>query len=305
MKKITIGNTKLEVSEIALGCMRITGLKDKKEREALLDTALELGVNFFDHADIYDAGHAEEVFGEMVDTSMREQIILQSKCGIIPGKAYDFSKEHILESVDKSLKRLRTEYLDILLLHRPDTLMEPEEVAEAFEILEKEGKVRYFGVSNQNSMQIELLNNYCDNRIKINQLQFSIAHCDIVDSGLNVNVHNEAGANRDGSVLEYCRLKNITIQSWSPFQYGMFEGVFLNSEKFPELNRQIEELAEKYQVANSAIAVAWILRHPARIQTIVGTTNRKRLTDICKASEVNLTREEWYALYMAAGKVLP
>ena len=218
---------------------------------------------------------------------------------------WDYSREYILESVDKSLKRLRTEYLDILLLHRPDTLMEPEEVAEAFEILEKEGKVRYFGVSNQNSMQIELLNNYCDNRIKINQLQFSIVHCDIVDSGLNVNVHNEAGANRDGSVLEYCRLKNITIQSWSPFQYGMFEGVFLNSEKFPELNRQIEELAEKYQVTNSAIAVAWILRHPARIQTIVGTTNRNRLTDVCKASEVNLTREEWYALYMAAGKVLP
>lgn len=305
MKKITIGNTKLEVPEIALGCMRITGLKDKKEREALLDTALELGVNFFDHADIYDAGHAEEVFGEMIDASMREQVILQSKCGIIPGKAYDFSKEHILKSVDESLKRLRMDYLDILLLHRPDTLMEPEEVAEAFELLESAGKVRYFGVSNQNSMQIELLNKYCGNRIKINQLQFSIAHCDIVDSGLNVNVHSEAGVNRDGSILEYCRLKDITIQAWSPFQYGMFEGVFLNNEKFPELNKLIDELADKYQVTNNAIAVAWILRHPARIQTIVGTTNKKRLADICKASEVNLTREEWYALYMAAGKVLP
>lgn len=305
MKNLIIGDTNLEASEIGLGCMRITELQDKKEVRNLIDTAMDQGIDFFDHADIYAKGYAEEIFGEVVDSAMRQNMIIQSKCGIIPGKAYDFSKEHILESVDKSLKRLRTEYLDILLLHRPDTLMEPEEVAEAFEILEKEGKVRYFGVSNQNSMQIELLNNYCDNRIKINQLQFSIAHCDIVDSGLNVNVHNEAGANRDGSVLEYCRLKNITIQSWSPFQYGMFEGVFLNSEKFPELNRQIEELAEKYQVTNSAIAVAWILRHPARIQTIVGTTNRKRLTDICKASEVNLTREEWYALYMAAGKVLP
>lgn len=305
MKNLIIGDTNLEASEIGLGCMRITELQDKKEVRNLIDTAMDQGIDFFDHADIYAKGYAEEVFGEVVDSAMRQNMIIQSKCGIIPGKAYDFSKEHILESVDESLKRLRTDYLDILLLHRPDTLMEPEEVAEAFEILEKTGKVRYFGVSNQNSMQIELLNKYCDNRIKINQLQFSIAHCDIVDSGLNVNVHNEAGANRDGSVLEYCRLKNITIQAWSPFQYGMFEGVFLNSEKFPELNRQIEELAEKYQVTNSAIAVAWILRHPAKIQTIVGTTNKNRLTDICKASEVNLTREEWYALYMAAGKVLP
>lgn len=305
MKNLIIGDTNLEASEIGLGCMRITELQDKKEVRNLIDTAMDQGIDFFDHADIYAKGYAEEVFGEVVDSAMRQNMIIQSKCGIIPGKAYDFSKEHILESVDESLKRLRTDYLDILLLHRPDTLMEPEEVAEAFEILETTGKVRYFGVSNQNSMQIELLNKYCDNRIKINQLQFSIAHCDIVDSGLNVNVHNEAGANRDGSVLEYCRLKNITIQAWSPFQYGMFEGVFLNSEKFPELNRQIEELAEKYQVTNSAIAVAWILRHPAKIQTIVGTTNKNRLTDICKASEVNLTREEWYALYMAAGKVLP
>lgn len=305
MKNLIIGDTNLEVSEVGLGCMRITELQDKKEVRNLIDTAMDQGIDFFDHADIYDGGHAEEVFGEVVDPAMRQNMIIQSKCGIIPGKAYDFSKEHILRSVEESLKRLRTDYLDILLLHRPDTLMEPEEVAEAFELLEKSGKVRYFGVSNQNSMQIELLNKYCGNRIKINQLQFSIAHCDIVDSGLNVNVHSEAGANRDGSILEYCRLKDITIQAWSPFQYGMFEGVFLNNEKFPKLNKLVDELAEKYQVTNNAIAVAWILRHPARIQPIVGTTNKNRLTDICKASEVNLTREEWYALYMAAGKVLP
>lgn len=305
MKNLIIGDTNLEVSEVGLGCMRITELQDKKEVRNLIDTAMDQGIDFFDHADIYDGGHAEEVFGEVVEPAMRQNMIIQSKCGIIPGKAYDFSKEHILRSVEESLKRLRTDYLDILLLHRPDTLMEPEEVAEAFELLEKSGKVRYFGVSNQNSMQIELLNKYCGNRIKINQLQFSIAHCDIVDSGLNVNVHSEAGANRDGSILEYCRLKDITIQAWSPFQYGMFEGVFLNNEKFPKLNKLVDELAEKYQVTNNAIAVAWILRHPARIQPIVGTTNKNRLTDICKASEVNLTREEWYALYIAAGKVLP
>lgn len=305
MKKIYLGNGKLEVPEIGLGCMRITGLGSKEAVRQLVDTAMDQGVNFFDHADIYAGGDAERIFGEAVDPALREKMIIQTKCAIKPGVSYDFSKEHILASVDGSLERLRTDYIDILLLHRPDTLMEPEEAAEAFEILERQGKVRYFGVSNQNSMQIELLNHYCDNKIIIDQLQFSIAHCDIIDSGLNVNVHNDAGANRDGSILEYCRLKGITIQAWSPFQYGMFEGVFLGNEKFPELNKLIDELAEKYHVTNNAIAVAWILRHPARIQTVVGSTNKQRIADICKASDVSLTREEWYALYMAAGKRLP
>lgn len=305
MKKIDVSNGKLEIPEIGLGCMRITGLGSEKKVRELLDTAMENGINFFDHADIYAGGEAERIFGKVVEPSLREKMIIQTKCAIRPGICFDFSKEHILESVDQSLKRLQTEYLDILLLHRPDTLMEPEEVAEAFEELERAGKVRYFGVSNENAMQIELLNHYYGNKILFNQLQFSIAHCDIIDSGLNVNIHSDAGTNRDGGVLEYCRLKNITIQAWSPFQYGMFEGVFLNNEKFPELNRLIDELAEKYQVSNNAIAVAWILRHPAKIQTIVGSTNKERVADICKASDVRLTREEWYALYMAAGKKLP
>ena len=290
---------------IGLGCMRITGLGSKAEVRSLIDTAMDQGINFFDHADIYAGGEAEAVFGEAAADIPREKMIIQTKCAIHPGTSYDFSKEHILKSVEGSLKRLKTDYVDVLLLHRPDTLMEPEEVAEAFETLEKQGKVRYFGVSNENAMQMELLNHYCGGRIVADQLQFSIAHCDIIDSGLNVNVHNDAGTNRDGGVLEYCRLKNITIQAWSPFQYGMFEGVFLGSEKFPELNKLIGELAEKYQVTDNAIAVAWILRHPARIQTIVGSTNKKRVEDICKASDVRLTREEWYALYMAAGKQLP
>lgn len=305
MKTINLGNGKLEVPEIGLGCMRITGLGSKEAVRELVDTAMDQGVNFFDHADIYAGGDAERIFGEAVDPALREKMIIQTKCAIKPGVSYDFSKEHILASVDGSLKRLKTDYIDILLLHRPDTLMEPEEVAEAFDTLERQGKVRYFGVSNQNPMQIELLNHYCDNKIIIDQLQFSIAHCDIIDSGLNVNVHNDAGASRDGGILEYCRLKGITIQAWSPFQYGMFEGVFLGNEKFPELNKLINELAQKYHVTNNAIAVAWILRHPARIQTVVGSTNKQRIADICKASDVSLTREEWYALYMAAGKQLP
>lgn len=305
MRTQKLGRTNLQVPVIGLGCMRIPGLGDVKEVDSLIETALEYGVNFFDHADIYGGGEAEALFGKAMNHSKREQMILQSKCAIRPGVAYDFSKEYILESVDSILKRLQTEYLDILLLHRPDTLMEPEEVAEAFDQLEKAGKVRYFGVSNQNSMQMKLLNKYCGNKIMVDQLQFSIVHCDIIDSGINVNVHNDAGANRDGSVLEYCRLKDITIQAWSPFQYGMFEGVFLNNEKFPELNQKINELAEKYHVTNNAIAVAWILRHPAKIQTIVGTTNKERLTQICQATDVMLTRAEWYKLYMLAGKQLP
>jgi len=232
-------------------------------------------------------------------------MIIQTKCGIRPGTCYDFSKQHILKSAEASLKRLKTDYIDIFLLHRPDTLMEPEEVAEAFETLKQQGKVRCFGVSNQNSSQIELLNHYCGNKIIVNQLQLSIAHCDFIDSGLNVNVHNDAGTVRDGGILEYCRLKGITIQAWSPFQYGMFEGVFIDSDKFPELNRLMGELAEKYHVSKNAIAVAWILRHPAKIQAVVGSTNKQRIAEISQASNLTLTREEWYALYMAAGKQLP
>lgn len=305
MKSMNLGRTTLQVPVIGLGCMRITELKDRQSVRQLIDTAMDQGVNFFDHADIYGRGEAEHIFGEAMDPSQREKMIIQTKCAIRPGVAYDFSKNHILKSVDESLKRLHTEYLDILLLHRPDTLMEPEEVAEAFDLLETSGKVRSFGVSNHNSMQIELLNQYCGNKVLINQLQLSLAHCPMIDSGLNVNTYNNTGINRDGSVLDYCRLKNITIQAWSPFQYGMFEGVFLNNEKFPELNKKMDELADKYGVSNNAIAVAWILRHPAHIQTIVGTTNKERLIQICRASEVVLTREEWYELYMAAGKQLP
>lgn len=305
MKNISLGNGVLEAPEIGLGCMRITELGSVKAVRELIDTAMDCGINFFDHANIYAKGEAERIFGEAVSPSLRERMIIQSKCGIRPGICYDFSKQHILESADTSLKRLKTDYIDLFLLHRPDTLMEPEEVAEAFDTLERQGKVRFFGVSNQNAAQIELLNHYCGNRIIVDQLQFSIAHCDIIDSGLNVNVHNDAGVVRDGGILEYCRLKRITIQAWSPFQYGMFEGVFVDSDKFPELNRLLRELADKYHVSRNAIAVAWILRHPARIQTIVGSTNRQRIAEISQASDVALTREEWYALYMAAGKQLP
>ena len=305
MKTITLNNTNLSIPEIGMGCMRIVELENADAVKSWVDTALEHGINFFDHADIYGKGRCEELFGQILTPSLREKIILQSKCSIRPGIAFDFSKEHILNSVDGILKRLNTEYLDILLLHRPDTLMEPEEVADAFRILKENGKVRHFGVSNQTPMQMELLSKYCDEPLLINQLQLSIAHCPMINSGINANMYNDSGINRDGGVLEYCRLKDITIQAWSPFQHGMFEGIFLGNEKFAELNKVIDDLAEKYNVTNSAIAVAWILRHPAGIQTIVGTTNKDRIAQISKASEIRLTREEWYALYMAAGNKLP
>ena len=305
MKTITLNNTNLSIPEIGMGCMRIVELENADAVKSWVDTALEHGINFFDHADIYGKGRCEELFGQILTPSLREKIILQSKCSIRPGIAFDFSKEHILNSVDGILKRLNTEYLDILLLHRPDALMEPEEVADAFRILKENGKVRHFGVSNQTPMQMELLSKYCDEPLLINQLQLSIAHCPMINSGINANMYNDSGINRDGGILEYCRLKDITIQAWSPFQYGMFEGIFLGNEKFAELNKVIDNFAEKYNVTNSAIAVAWILRHPAGIQTIVGTTNKDRIAQISKASEIRLTREEWYALYMAAGNKLP
>lgn len=305
MKTFQISEDIKNVSRVGLGCMRLIEKKTDQEVRAIVDTALENGINFFDHADIYAAGEAEAAFGKILTPSLREQMVIQTKCAIRPGICFDFSKEHILKSVDDSLKRLNTEYVDFLLLHRPDALMEPEEVAEAFDTLKEQGKVRAFGVSNHNPMQIELLNQATKGAVKVNQIQFSVAHCPTIDAGLNVNMYKNESCDRDGSVLEYCRLKNITVQAWSPFQYGMFEGIFIGSEKYPKLNEVLNRLAETYDTTPNGIAVAWILRHPAGIQPIVGTMNEKRLADIAKAADLVLTREEWYELYMAAGKMLP
>ena len=306
MKTILLGKTGLQVPALAVGCMRMNDI-DKKEVERFIQNALEQGAYFFDHADIYGQGACEEIFADAIhmNASVRESIILQSKCGIRPGIAYDLSKEHIVTSVENSLKRLKTDYLDVLLLHRPDALVEPEEVAEAFDILHNSGKVRHFGVSNHNPMQIELLQKYVRQPLHINQLQFSITNCNMVKQGIFVNMLDDAAINRDGSVLDYCRLHDITIQPWSPFQFGFFEGVFLGNDKFPKLNAKIDEIAKKYEVSNTTIAMAWILRHPANMQPIAGTMNRKRFNDCVKATEIFLTREEWYEIYMAAGNMLP
>jgi predicted oxidoreductase len=305
MKTIHIADTDLDVSEISLGCMRIHTMTNA-DIATLIHTALDEGVTFFDHADIYGGGQSEAKFAEALEMTprLRETMMIQSKCGIRKGM-FDFSKAHILAAVDGSLKRLQTDYMDVLLLHRPDALVEPEEVAEAFTLLQDSGKVRHFGVSNQNPMQIELLTKFVKQKLIFNQLQFSITNTGMIDAGINVNMEIDPSIDRDGSILDYCRLKDITIQPWSPFQYGFFEGVFLDNDKFPDLNRVIDRMAAERGVTNTAIAIAWILRHPARMQPIVGTTNVQRVKDICKASDITLSRQEWYEIYLAAGNVLP
>ncbi|MEG6573538.1 aldo/keto reductase [Caldibacillus debilis] len=305
MKTMKLGKSDLTVSNISLGCMRMYKLS-LKEAEDVVRNALELGITFFDHADIYGEGRSEEIFAEAVgmNPSVREKIIIQTKTGIRKGY-YDFSKEHILQSVDRSLKRLKTDYIDVLLLHRPDALVEPEEVAEAFALLKESGKVRWFGVSNHTPMQIELLKKYVKEELIVNQLQFSVMHTNMIDAGIQMNTLFENSVDRTGYVLDYCRLHDITIQAWSPFQFGFFEGVFVDNDRFPELNAKLAEVGEKYGLTKTGAAIAWILRHPAKIQPIVGTMNIQRLKEIAQASEVKITREEWYAIYRAAGNRLP
>jgi predicted oxidoreductase len=285
--------------------MRIKTLSPA-EAEAFVQAALALGANFFDHADIYGGGVCEEIFAQAVHMSpaVRETLILQSKVGIREGM-YDFSKEHILSAVDGCLARLKTDYLDVLLLHRPDALVEPEEVAQAFDVLEAAGKVRYFGVSNQKPMQIALLQKYVRQPLHANQLQLSIAHANMISNGIHVNTEEDAALDRDGSVLDYCRLHDITIQPWSPFQHGFFSGVFVNNPDFPELNACLDQLARQYEVSGTSIALAWLLRHPAKMQPIVGTMNPARLKECVQAAEIHLSREEWYSIYRAAGHTLP
>ena len=303
MYKIEFGKSGLQVPTVAVGCMRISN-KNEKEVSAFVETALENGANFFDHADIYGGGKSEIVFGKAISPSMRDKVIIQTKCGIRQGR-FDFSYEHIINSVNGSLERLGTDYIDVLLLHRPDALMEPEEVAKAFSELEASGKVRHFGVSNQNPYQMQLLQSCLDMPLCANQLQFGVMHAPMIQSGINVNMYNESAVNRDGGVLDFCRLNKITIQPWSPMQYGFFEGCFIDNEKFPEVNAKMQEIADKYGVYKTTIAFAWILRHPAKMQPVTGTTNLERLADCLKAAEIKLTREEWYEIYRAAGNILP
>ena len=308
MRYITLGQDDKELSEIVLGMMRI---KDKSVREVeeLVETALSVGINAFDFADIYGRGRCEELLGLVLKNrpDLREKMLIQSKCGIRMEEFtyFDFSKEYILQSVDGILERLQVDYLDSLLLHRPDALMEADQVAQAFEILQKSGKVREFGVSNQNPMMMELLKKDVKQPLAVNQLQLSAAFTPGFESGFHVNMEDSQAAMRDGSIFEYCKLHDVVIQAWSVLQFGYFKGNFVGNEKFQALNQVLDRLAIKYGVTSSTIAISWILRYPAKMQAVVGTTNPKHLREVSQAVNFSLTRKEWYEIYLAAGNNLP
>ncbi|VOH66506.1 aldo/keto reductase family oxidoreductase [Streptococcus pneumoniae] len=308
MRYITLGQDDKELSEIVLGMMRI---KDKsvKEVEELVETALSVGINAFDLADIYGRGRCEELLGLVLKNrpDLREKMWIQSKCGIrIEEFTYfDFSKDYIIKSVDGILQRLKIDHLDSLLLHRPDALMESDQVAEAFDLLYKQGKVRNFGVSNQNPMMMEFLKKDVKQPLAVNQLQLSAAFTPGFESGFHVNMEDSQAAMRDGSIFEYCKLHDVVIQAWSVLQFGYFRGNFVGNEKFQALNQVLERLAIKYGVTSSTIAISWILRYPAKMQAVVGTTNPKHLIEASQATNFNLTRKEWYEIYLAAGNNLP
>ncbi len=308
MQKINIAQGPKNVTRLILGCMRMPALSVDNAAK-MIQTAYDLGINFYDHATCYGDGEAEKRFGDAISlTSVkREDIFIQSKCGLrFDKQIFDWRKENILNSVDEILTRLKTDYLDVLLLHRPDLLFDPEQVAEAFDELEKSGKVRSFGVSNTMPMQIELLKKYVKQPLKINQLQLSLEQSQLIDQDLYMNNKTtDMSVMRDGGALDYCRLNDITIQAWSPLQHGMFKGMFIDNPEFPELNKVLQELADKYGVTKAAIAIAWILRHPAKMQVIAGTMNPVHLTEMAEADKIELTHEEWYQLYLSSGKFLP
>lgn len=305
MKQIEVISQELALPAVVSGCMRISEMP-VGQVERLVFAAMECGVTMFDHADIYGGGQSETVFGQVLSRNpgLREKMVLQSKCGIGAG-LYNASKDHILAATDGILSRLGIAQLDVLLLHRPDALMEPEEVAAAFDTLQRAGKVKYFGVSNQNAAQMRLLQKVMPMKLRFNQLQFSLMQSGIVDAGINVNTGFDGAVERAGGVLEHCQAEGITIQTWSPLQYGFFEGVFVDNPKFPELNAALAEIGQEVGLSPAAVAVAWILRHPANMQVVLGTTNEQRLKDMSAAAGVRLTHEQWYRLYRAAGHTLP
>ncbi len=308
MKSFTLPQTSLTASNIILGLMRISDLDDGQIRE-LVGTARDAGINFFDHADIYGGNHlCERRFGDAVTftPAEREEVIIQSKVGIRDG-FWDFSKEHILSSVDESLAALRLDHLDVLLLHRPDALMEPDEVAAAFDVLHESGKVRNFGVSNQTPPQIELLKRSVRQPLAINQMQLSITHAPLIAAGVAANMAVlDQSIDRDNGVLDYARLNDITLQAWSPFQKKFFDGVFIGDrENYGPLNDALDEIAAAHGATPSGIAVAWITRHPANMQVVLGTTKPERVIESAAGSDIQLSRQEWYRLFTAAGHTLP
>lgn len=287
---------------IVSGMMRIAQKSDAEIRD-LYTAARSAGVTAFDHAGIYGGGHeCERRYAQALALSPteRSEITLQTKTGIsLEPAMYNHSYEHIVREVEESLRALRTEYLDVLLLHRPDALVEPEEVARAFDELEASGKVRAFGVSNHSPAQIELLKTTVRQPLTVNQVQFSLAHADLVAEGMTANA---AGPALTG-VVDHARLTGMTLQAWSPLTGS--RGSVLNAQAYPELNAELERLASEYGVSPAAIAVSWITRHPAGFQVVLGSTNPSRFTAAAAGADICLTREHWYRLYRAAGYPLP
>lgn len=306
MKYAQLGTSGVEASRVALGVMRISE-KSPEEAVKIIITAMDCGINFFDTADVYGAGKSSQVLGRALKDAgvARDKVILQTKFGIVAGKRYDFSKKHLLEALDFELNNLGVDYVDFALLHRPDTLVELDQVAEAFNELQNSGKVRHFGVSNVNPWQTELLQSAVDQKLEVNQLQFGLGHTGMVEQEFHVNMSDASSVDHDGGIIAYSRLKKMTIQAWSPFQYGFFEGVFVDNPKFPELNAKLEELAKKYDSTKNGIATAWILRHPAQMQVILGSMNPTRIQQMAAGADVTLEAQDWYDLYFAAGNDLP
>jgi predicted oxidoreductase len=311
MKTFTMPGTEIVAPNVVLGLMRIPDKTDDEVRE-LVRTARDAGIDFLDHADVYgnDLHGCERRFAEAMQLtpSERAELTIQTKAGIVrDGPYFDFSYEHIIESVEGSLAALDTDYIDILLLHRPDALVEPEEVARAFDELEAAGKVRAFGVSNHTPRQIDLLKRYVRQPIVANQLQLSMTHAPIIAQGAAANMLSESQSISldGGGIVDYCRLNDITVQAWSPFQAGFFTGVFLGSTEYLELNAVIDRLAAAYDVPPIAIATAWITRHPANMQVVLGTTSPERVAGAAQGSDIPLTRAEWYELFRAAGHLVP
>jgi predicted oxidoreductase len=311
MKTVPLGTSGTTAPNVVLGLMRIRDMDDDAVR-TLVRTARDSGIDFLDHADVYGAElhGCERRFAEAMQLTpaQRAELTIQTKAGIVrEGPYFDFSYEHIIESVEGSLRALNTDYIDVLLLHRPDALVEPDEVARAFDELEASGKVRAFGVSNHTPRQIELLKRSVRQPIVANQVQLSITHSPLIAQGVAANMQGEEQSLTldGGGIIDYCRLNDITLQAWSPFQAGFFTGVFLGSEEYPELNAVIDRLAAQYDVPAIAIAVAWITRHPANMQVVLGTTTPERVAGAAQGSDIPLTRAEWYELFRAAGYRVP
>lgn len=304
-----IGQSGIEASRVALGVMRMAG-KSREEADEIVHTALACGIDFFDAADIYGRGASSERLGQaLADNGVaREDVKLQTKFGIVPGQRYDFTRAHLEAALDEELARLQTDYVDVVLLHRPDPLVDLAELAETFVAMRDAGKVRAFGVSNMNPWQVEMLQAALEPagvRLEVNQLQFGLGHTQLISSGLHVNMADDTAAERGTGAIEHARLRRMTIQAWSPYQYGTFAGCFIGHPDFPELNAALDAVAEALGSTPTAVATAWILRHPAKIQVVCGSMTPAHIREAAAGADLDLPRDAWWELYMAAGNDLP